>query len=1403
MTTPLQFRQQTIQRLLTLYDAIQSANEETTPVLAQEITALESKLGTLDKALINVHQSMFSSAGSQSTANSQQADTLAEYTVKETLRTQSLAKKEVNQLLIQLLTNEQESENFDWLKLLQKTMAALHHFKDQQAGMNSLLNKHSPFALADCSESAILQAAAKDYENLQSFIEDQEAIALNYIETGSFDGLITPLPLYEYDDMLTRWVQLERASIPLWDVKLTDQAYQAFLNSHFCQQAAKKAWQQLKRLARFEQDRDQARLTATQGAHFEADQILYTGRHNPENTQSTNTTVAPLTTVLPQFVDEDGNPYANTQVLCWRYQKSNSQKLGRMDIDKLMPNLTTIGLLYTDYNGKPTLVKPSFLTKAEHSIHLQVNPATGGVLLLEHSKASKPEGFVEDDPLTANWFSYGLSEHLQNMNQAINHLPGTTAIENKQAFETLALNEIGLKQSGCLFEDITASDITGFYELAADYHYGFMVLPLGFGSMAIDNIAELPSQTNQGEAVAKRYLINTATEEIPLPKTIRQYAYECYQARNGMYNGQKAMMAANAHKHADIARVEKLKHWVNFNADFPSQGKDPINTAELEELNTALCDLQEGIRATQLRTAPMAALNVRSDAAKFSTYTMQKKSADAFNGYCHWVNKGFALLENETLLQRVKQWADAQEDIDEQVQKENTKTLISEAERLADPNESNVRLFSLYWSSPITQTNGLQAPYTPLVYDSLMAVIALLSQSHRDDELFGKHLLPTIDHCINESHIAASIKALQEQETEFTIFREFGFDALNKPINSELKNQSPPLAKIFGSGFNIAKTTFIRGPGAPALLEGILELGSMMLQVGYATHTKVQVQVLIRIQMLQMMSIGRINIVSQSDRLVKLTGYIIRQTNPLNPQRLFNTRSLTDRVYGGDSWGNSNALRRIEASIKPVLFIYGKYKQLSDFMNNMDEESWENPTDEDFRSAAYRLLETLETTGNEAATLLAAPGMIDFWRNTLKLDKGKLALLLEKEISLGAQRGAQLVIQGNNGTAKLSAWLISGSQGATTVGQVMSTWTNRLSFAASAVACVQSVMDTGRNLSLGREYDALRSNVEAVGHGLIVAGAIVGNSYLMGLVGLNAIPAVGQALFIAGTVISIGLIAWDIYWQRAGRALFYSDTFVVFDDAWRAMRDQPHFNTYIDEEYGANTKLMNACKTIEDGYQNTILDAFKAEAIQESMQLQIAIDQNVRAALWNGTLGRLFGLEQKQQELPTISRDVEWQNLNWLSAARFFAQNTYFKNEQGQLMLEELDKVTDVAEADIELGCQFYDSQYIAKNDSSYSSDARDKCESDARFNLISWVRAIKDIAADYNKANESKLDSDASTAFTANIIWPNLVQGTFPDAYTKEDLLKAKYPFVSMDKRDHVVYQFLNRWEALTNAKS
>ncbi|MEJ2046444.1 MAG: hypothetical protein P8X89_24595, partial [Reinekea sp.] len=475
-------------------------------------------------------------------------------------------------------------------------------------------------------------------------IEQETETFLGSAQKRAF--LSSPILLMANDPLVDQWLEFERqkatqerlAHPNYYD--LAENVKQAIAH-RFYQKEWLAFWALLKKHAEFldsYNDIEQnLKYELVHARRLERPTILHFAAHEyPGN--STNINQVPQPAIQPRFTDEQGRPYANTQILCWRYSR-RTNTLGRMDIDRITGTGYTVGILYTDANGYPTLHKPDFLQKKQHEISLQVEEDTGNVLLLERSHDTKKDDTgkpISNDPLTGRWRSYTGEDNLLHLADTIHSISDNPTL-NADNWQSAPLSELGFDTPGAIYHDVTEHDLSGFFELPVGYEFGFMVLPLGYGSVSIQSIHTLPEDQNGSFKVCRRVSISPDVKTISLPRTLRQSTHELIQARDQLEQTQKRLFEVNQHKlgggqrPGDIQELELLKNWLTLSMQHPFTADSAQNLKEKNILHSQLTELQQGIKNSIYQPPLVTDFRNSSDAIEREAYNRQflcKQAAD-------------------------------------------------------------------------------------------------------------------------------------------------------------------------------------------------------------------------------------------------------------------------------------------------------------------------------------------------------------------------------------------------------------------------------------------------------------------------------------------------------------------------------------------------------------------------------------------------------------------------------------------------------------------------------------------------------------------------------------------------------------------------------------------------------
>ncbi|AJQ97937.1 hypothetical protein [Gynuella sunshinyii] len=795
---------------------------------------------------------------------------------------------------------------------------------------------------------------------------------------------------------------------------------------------------------------------------------------------------------------------------------------------------------------------------------------------------------------------------------------------------------------------------------------------------------------------------------------------------------------------------------------------------EKQKLADLLQDLQVEIDRCIYRPAYVPSL-AHGDTEEQRLFSYQLRCKQAADAYQQAWDKALDYLNNQSLHDQIEQWHNIQNDADEQEQLA-TVQWVDEASDFLDRDRSALRytesIPQCTWQPPKDLIENLCEPYTALIYEAFSGLLTQMSVCYRSPELnadgekmnpeetdlLDDVLMPALSFAVNQEWLNTLMEEIEkcghQDQSEFLVA------AVDEITRDNFKPSPPPsiLGAVAGQSYNTVKSTFLRGPGAPALAEAIIDLAGQLVKVRYSLNVKVQTQLSIRLYSLHMVTMLRISRqtlvqTSRSAELNRMGRFIYRTLagkNPVQFRRLMSAEQLSERVYGGSTWGDpSSRLVRFEGYLKTAAFFIDSVIGIVAFMQEMNEKDWDDPSPEAFRSAAYKLATSAETQLTRASGLLTVPSMLRFWTQKLGATEGAMARFLGREIGVGVQMASGIAF-GRQGY-RLGRWLTGATAGklATTAG-LAAVWANRLCVASSCIALIKNIADVNHSAGLGDEGEIMLNVAKMVANGATVLG------FAAPLIGLNAIPGLGNALFIGGVVLSLAIEAWQIYWRNWGRAQWYSNTYVVFDDQWEGFTDSTHAQEYRKQSLGASPKLAGLIKQIEDQRSNTAVDVFRYVSIAY-VNSQTA---GARAAASILNLPHPKKIEQD-------SGDVAWNELSWCGLPALMMHQLPVTPEQmdKKLIYIDLNK-----EECLWLYCFDRDIPQVDWNDykNNRTTLPADLDRDDFKDNTLK--PALKRLLlACYNRA------SAAPDSPFARLIWQPLVNGgKFPRPYMRLQLAEA-----------------------------
>ena len=520
-------------------------------------------------------------------------------------------------------------------------------------------------------------------------------------------------------------------------------------------------------------------------------------------------------------------------------------------------------------------------------------------------------------------------------------------------------------------------------------------------------------------------------------------------------------------------------------------------------------------------------------------------------------------------------------------------------------------------------------------------------------------------------------------------------------------------------------------------MQAVLDLSGQLVKTRYQSNIHVQVHLAVRLRSLHLL-ITTHTVQSRSyNRIGRFLYRTLAGNNPRRMNDLLSANTLSEWVYGPE-WGNTR-LARYEAYIKTGFSLAGPAIDLLQLMGVMDEQARKktSPSNSDINNALYTLLNATEDYGNTVVDALVMRNLSAFWLRRFK--KPALERLITHQVDDLARSGTRLLL-GSRGARRVTGWL--GKAG----GLV-----NGLSVVTSAAAFGISLMDTLESLDRRDERQAVSNAFSTLGLGATLAGLLT----------MNAIPVVGTALCIAGTVVCLAVEAWDLYWQYWGRSYWMGDTFGVYEDHWNRLLGTQHAVEYVDTQYGATPEIAQLVKDIKDQYQHTLVDtvenssrtAMRTSGPLLSLPLWIAVEMN--------------GVFPRRDE------DVRWSELSWCAVPALTQSGLLVR--QGEPRRDDILQCIDLDDGDTQ------DWLSVDERALGYLLSGRQPPENWDDEELENakgyWYDALMAIKAQAETQPDGEL---------AQLIWAPLAKdGRFPgldkdsknDLYSVNDLVSVSFP--------------------------
>ncbi|MEX2367684.1 MAG: hypothetical protein WD601_13870, partial [Pseudohongiellaceae bacterium] len=361
------------------------------------------------------------------------------------------------------------------------------------------------------------------------------------------------------------------------------------------------------------------------------------------------------------------------------------------------------------------------------------------------------------DPLTQTWTSYAEVDHLAQMTQAVRNVSSdvTLTAETLHKWDLSGLGMIPGADAIIKSAKLDTFKVTGFFELIEGYTYGFMMLPLGYGSMSVQALNTLTKKEVQGEEhpVCIKEDIQADTLCLKPPRTIRQHTHELTQAWEGIKTRAENLYRVSVHKQRDIGLLDGLQQWVGHSLHAPFEERSADNQDQKRSLIGELQTLQVAIH-NSIYNPPAPAEALKSeDGAHKALYETQQTCKAASDAYRRAIEHGFDLLNDQKTVERINHWRDRQQELDSDVQDEFAGYLDEASEFYSIPRNRLLRFNKpvpvAEWQPSHSTLDTMATPYTPLVYEAYAGLLGYLAvhflpDASLDQDLLNGYLLPLL-----------------------------------------------------------------------------------------------------------------------------------------------------------------------------------------------------------------------------------------------------------------------------------------------------------------------------------------------------------------------------------------------------------------------------------------------------------------------------------------------------------------------------------------------------------------------------------------------------------------------------------------------------------------------------------
>lgn len=979
-----------------------------------------------------------------------------------------------------------------------------------------------------------------------------------------------------------------------------------------------------------------------------------------------NAVVEQVNSVVPTFkiTDTAGSQtlLSDCQVLVWQYEKGSDSQLAPFELADSALGMQPVMVLYSGKMGQASFQKPGFLFESGVDCSLQYCPDSQSLMLAESYDGSAETDLEKFNPFVATHNAFDDSERYKIGEQLAQITGSDFDLDSPADVSSFSEQDITLQGDNVLEVDLCASGLSGHTMLQVNRTYGFMVLPLGFGSLHIADLAQF-AQSSDSVTIKE---ITEDDHEVLLQPTMRFAALDYIRKVSELRKVAPAMQTASKKKQAHLYVIDSLHDLVDQNRHHLHQF-DEKNAEEYSKLLHQLKELSFEIRKTIYQPPFIKEFKDSYQPVEQKIYLEQEILSTAAAEFLAVYNNGLKSAQSLAIQYSVIKFiSDQSESNDYQAALAKKFDVMASGRTESQPINNFITgprsgsNHTDYWQPPKVSDNGFFAPYSSIYFESLSILVAELTNNYVPQkictavefDLVEGYLNPVIYKLVSSSEVVEL-----EQVVRGELDGAFSNETV-KALSPILPEGSEPgiLKSISDNGlYSAFKTTFIRGPGAPALLENLINLGH---QISLTSNQST----LLRHTGFKFRSAFALNILALRGSPYKSRAAQTRLASYLYVDSIARTRIAADIEDLSDVLMNKmyspKGYAKFEGTVKVLDTALNAFLLVSEALNGLSSEDQKKIdsnelTSDDFKTLFQELVEGTENYSGVAQQILAVPGAVDFLKKMAASSDSKaisgIYQKLEKLVGTKSAHVQQSASAVTNGAAA-SRSLVNLS--------AISKVANGAAFVGSVAAAVKHTNAFAGASTRRDEHDMILSGVQALGAGATVGGLVltssVGASIGAAFGIASVIPVFGQALLLFGTTVSLGVMGFNFWWSNGGKELWYSNTYADFDEKWAHLSSDIEAYEYTKAEYGASPKLVQLFESLEDQYRETIVDGFEALAGNRPVHQQLGITTASVVSPTMYILWKLYDYFERRRN-GQIDRDVCWDNMNWIGLANQIA----------------------------------------------------------------------------------------------------------------------------------------------------